>query len=111
MSEHEHDNRISALREEVTQLHRAVASHAVVDQAIGVVVAYAGLRPDTAWEVLREISQHCNIKLREVAEHLVRWPRLGELPARLRDALDTALTGRGATPVSVVAPPPGAARE
>ncbi|MEU6546897.1 ANTAR domain-containing protein [Streptomyces sp. NPDC046859] len=87
----ESDETIAALRAEVAQLQHAVFSHAIVDQAIGVVVAYGGVRPDTAWDVLKEISQHTNTKLREVAEHVVRWPHDGQLPKDLRDALTTAV--------------------
>ncbi|MEU3255405.1 ANTAR domain-containing protein [Streptomyces sp. NPDC006997] len=93
----EQDNRIdeiAALQEEIAQLRHAVVSHAVVDQAIGVVVAYGGVHPDHGWDVLREISQHTNTKLREVAEHLVQWPHCGWLPAGIRRCLDAALERR-----------------
>ncbi|WP_432133778.1 ANTAR domain-containing protein [Streptomyces sp. bgisy154] len=85
--------RNAALQEEVEQLKHAVVSHAVVDQAIGVVVAYGRLRPDCAWDVLREVSQHTNTKLREVAEHLVQWPRCGWLPPEIHRALTASLAG------------------
>ncbi|HZF91576.1 ANTAR domain-containing protein [Streptomyces sp.] len=83
--------RIIALQEEVEQLKHAVVSHAVVDQAIGVVIAYAGLPPEPAWDVLKEVSQHTNTKLREVAEHIVQWPRCAWLPPEIRQALDASL--------------------
>ncbi|QDQ09804.1 ANTAR domain-containing protein [Streptomyces spectabilis] len=86
--------RLAALQEEVAQLRRAVDSHAVVDQAIGIVMACGGTRPETAWELLREVSQNTNIKLREIAEHLVRWPRCGGLPEEVRLALGAALRRR-----------------
>lgn len=38
--------RILALQEEVEQLKEAVSSHAVVDQAIGVVVALGRITPE-----------------------------------------------------------------
>jgi len=87
----ESDETIAALREEVAQLQHAVLSHAIVDQAIGVVVAYGGVRPGTAWDVLKEVSQHTNTKLREVAEFVVRWPHEGQLPEDLRSALSAAV--------------------
>ncbi|MEU3983239.1 ANTAR domain-containing protein [Streptomyces sp. NPDC026672] len=93
----EQQNRIgevAVLREEIAQLRRALVSHAVVDQAIGVVVAYGGVRPGVAWDVLREVSQHTNIKLREVAEHLVQWPHCEWLPPEVRRSLDAALERR-----------------
>ncbi|MFF4152059.1 ANTAR domain-containing protein [Streptomyces sp. NPDC001651] len=88
----ESDETIAALREEVTQLQHAVLSHAIVDQAIGVVVAYGGVRPGTAWDVLKEVSQHTNTKLREVAELVVRWPHEGRLPEDVRTALTAAVS-------------------
>ncbi|MEU2332443.1 ANTAR domain-containing protein [Streptomyces sp. NPDC006654] len=89
-------DRIAALEEEVAQLRHAMTAHAVVDQAMGVVVAYARVGADTAWEILREVSQHTNTKLREIAEHVVQWPRCGWLPQEVRGALDTAVLRRAA---------------
>ncbi|QIJ60817.1 ANTAR domain-containing protein [Streptomyces sp. JB150] len=92
MLEQDHSvRRIIALHEEVEQLRRAVVSHAVIDQAIGVVIALGGLSSDTAWNVLKEVSQHTNIKLREVADHIVQWPRCEWLPPEIRQALNAAL--------------------
>ncbi|MEU9591636.1 ANTAR domain-containing protein [Streptomyces sp. NPDC048219] len=85
------DRTMCALQEEIRHLKRAVLSHAVVDQAIGVVVAHGRLTPETAWTVLKEVSQHTNTKLREVAEHLVRWPHSGRLPPRIDHALRSSL--------------------
>ncbi|MFG1663991.1 ANTAR domain-containing protein [Streptomyces sp. Y7] len=98
------DQTIAALQEEIAQLQHAVLSHAIVDQAIGVVIAYGGVRPETAWVVLKEVSQNTNTKLREVSEHIVRWPRTGRLPDELRHALTTAVTrassARGSEPTA-----------
>ncbi|MGW1065222.1 ANTAR domain-containing protein [Streptomyces aureus] len=44
---------VDALQAEIARLRHAVVSHAVVDQAIGVVVTYGGVPPEVAWEVLR----------------------------------------------------------
>ncbi|MET7732184.1 ANTAR domain-containing protein [Streptomyces sp. NPDC005402] len=84
--------KIEELQEEVAQLRQAVVSHAVVDQAIGVVIALSGLRPEQGWEVLKTVSQRTNTKLREVAQHIVRWPERGSLPPEIRPALRIALT-------------------
>jgi hypothetical protein len=84
--------KIEALEEEVAQLRQALVSHAVVDQAIGVVVALGGLRPEQGWEVLKTVSQRTNTKLRDVAGHVVRWPAHGSLPSHIRPALRLALT-------------------
>ncbi|MGW5658060.1 ANTAR domain-containing protein [Streptomyces humi] len=53
------------------QLRQAVTSHAVVDQAIGAVVACGRIPPEQAWHVLREVSQRTNTRLRTVAEHVL----------------------------------------
>ncbi|MEU6773711.1 ANTAR domain-containing protein [Streptomyces sp. NPDC046759] len=82
---------MAALQEEVAQLRWAVVSHAVVDQAIGVVITVGGLRPDQGWEVLKQVSQHTNVKLREVARHVVQWPASGRLPDDIRRALSAAV--------------------
>ncbi|WP_327328049.1 ANTAR domain-containing protein [Streptomyces sp. NBC_01210] len=62
---------VTALKEEVHQLHQAVRSHAVVDQAIGVLMTAARTDADQGFTVLREVSQHTNIKLHRVAELIV----------------------------------------
>lgn len=59
------------LEDENLQLKEAVRSHAVVDQAIGVILAVGQLTPDQGWDVLRSTSQNTNIKLRHVAELIV----------------------------------------
>ncbi|MGQ4365928.1 ANTAR domain-containing protein [Streptomyces sp. SAS_272] len=88
-----------ALQEEVEQLKEAVASHAVVDQAIGVVVALGRMTPDEGWAVLREVSQRTNVKLRGVAELILLWGRRGELPPDIRAELEDVLDRRGPTQV------------
>ncbi|MFI9809576.1 ANTAR domain-containing protein [Streptomyces sp. NPDC052301] len=85
-------NKIGELQNEIGQLHNAVVSHAVVDQAIGVVIAVGGLRPDQGFEILRQVSQTTNIKLRQVAEQIVDWTSSESLPDEIRHALDAALS-------------------
>ncbi|MEU6777244.1 ANTAR domain-containing protein [Streptomyces sp. NPDC046759] len=91
--------RISELEAEVDQLKEAVTSHAVVDQAIGMMVAWGRVAPDQGWEVLREVSQHTNIKLRSVAEMILVWGRRGEIPPDVRAELEDALDRYGPTEV------------
>ncbi|MEU6520484.1 ANTAR domain-containing protein [Streptomyces sp. NPDC046978] len=88
--------RLSEVKEleiEVAQLKQAVNSHAVIDQAIGVVVARGRITPDRAWDVLRETSMGTNIKLRHVAEMVVTWGVTGELVADIREELARRLNG------------------
>ncbi|MEU3829224.1 ANTAR domain-containing protein [Streptomyces sp. SID486] len=92
-------DRVAALQAEVDQLKQAMASHAVVDQAIGMIVALARVTPDRGWEVLKEVSQHTNIKLRHIAELILIWGRRGEIPADVRVALEDALDRLGPTQV------------
>ncbi|MGW0608112.1 ANTAR domain-containing protein [Streptomyces sp. NPDC002640] len=88
-------DRVFALQAEVAQLKEAVTSHAVVDQAIGSLVALARVTPDQGWAVLKEVSQHTNTKLRLVAETVLLWARTGDLPEEIRTALQQALERRG----------------
>ncbi|WAP57547.1 ANTAR domain-containing protein [Streptomyces sp. S465] len=83
--------KIASLEEEVGQLRQAVVSHAVIDQAIGVVITHGSLRPDQGWHILKTVSQHTNTKLREIAEQIVQWPHCGWLPESTRRALEAAL--------------------
>lgn len=84
-------DRIVELEQEVDQLKDAVASHAVVDQAIGMIVALRRVAPDQGWAVLQHVSQHTNIKLRNVAEFILIWARNGVMPTEIRVELEEAL--------------------
>ncbi|MFK4106288.1 ANTAR domain-containing protein [Streptomyces sp. NPDC019531] len=92
-------DRIFALQEEIDQLKEAVASHAVVDQAIGMVVALGRVTPDQGWEVLKDVSQHTNIKLRNVADLILIWGRSGAMPPVIRAELEEALDRYGPTQI------------
>ncbi|MFI2617941.1 ANTAR domain-containing protein [Streptomyces sp. NPDC018584] len=89
--------KVVELQRKVIQLEKAVESHATVDQAIGIVVALGKLTPDQAWTVLRETSQHTNMKLSRVADLVVAWGCAGELPDNVRRALDASLARARAT--------------
>jgi GAF domain-containing protein len=54
-----------------TQLRDALASRAVIDQAIGVIMNQRRISAERAFEILRETSQHQNRKLRDVAVAIV----------------------------------------
>jgi hypothetical protein len=82
---------ISDLRSEIRRLQEAVISHAVIDQAIGVVIAMGGLRPDQGIEVLTAVSRRTGMPLPEIAGYIVDWTATERLPGGLRQALDTAL--------------------
>ncbi|GAA2572225.1 MULTISPECIES: ANTAR domain-containing protein [Streptomyces] len=92
-------DRILQLEEEVQQLKDAVVSHAVVDQAIGMIVAIGRVSPDQGWTVLKEVSQHTNIKLRNIAEMILVWGRTGLMPAEVRAVLEDVLDRSGPTQI------------
>jgi GAF domain-containing protein len=63
------------------QLKESLASRSVIDRAIGIVMAQRRCAADTAFELLRELSQNQNRKLRDVASDLVSATS-GEPPGR-----------------------------
>jgi AmiR/NasT family two-component response regulator len=98
-------DRIAELQKQIDQLKEAMTSHAVVDQAIGMMVALGRVTPDQGWQVLKEVSQHTNIKLRNIAELILIWGRRGDIPPEIRAELEDALDRYGPTQV------PGTAEE
>ncbi|MWA08248.1 ANTAR domain-containing protein [Streptomyces sp. BA2] len=79
------------LRAANDQLQRALASRAVIDQAIGMVMVLAPCANGTARSLLVDVSQHSNVKLREVATALVATADGEALPEPLRNELRRAL--------------------
>lgn len=75
------------------RMTRAVATRQVIGQAQGILMERHKLTGDQAFAVLVRASQHNNIKLRDVAEKLVRS---GALPAHPGD--DAEATAPAATP-------------
>ena len=53
------------------QLRAALASRAVIDQALGIIMAQERFTAAQAFEILRAASQNRNVKLREVAASIV----------------------------------------
>jgi AmiR/NasT family two-component response regulator len=52
-------------------LREALESRDVIGQAKGILMARRGCTPEIAFEALRKVSQHRNIKLRDIAEQVV----------------------------------------
>ncbi len=52
-------------------LREALESRDVIGQAKGILMARRGCTPGAAFEALRKVSQHRNIKLRQIAEQVV----------------------------------------
>lgn len=82
---------VERLRTENEQLRQAIPAHAVVDQAIGVLTTLGQITPDDGFTVLREISQHTNIKLSQVAEEVLKHAQGAALPDVLLGELHAAL--------------------
>ncbi|OII64955.1 hypothetical protein BJP40_18335 [Streptomyces sp. CC53] len=96
---------VERLRSEIAQLEQAVESHAVIDQAMGVLMAVGSCSPAEAWDVLREASMRTNTKLRGVAALVLEWARTGNLPPALRKELESRLaTGTPVPPAGTPAP-------
>ncbi|MET8448262.1 ANTAR domain-containing protein [Streptomyces sp. NPDC005209] len=77
---------------ECDQLQQAVASHAIIEQAIGVVVVLGRIPPEEAWRALRDVSQRTNTKLRTVGEHVLAFALGRDLPEPERAELEKAIT-------------------
>lgn len=79
------------LRTRNKQLEQALASRAVIDQARGMVMALAPCSSERAWDVLVDVSQHSNVKLRDVAAALVATTENETLPEPVRRELRQGL--------------------
>ncbi len=100
VSADERAEEVERLRAENRQLQQALASHAVIDQAIGVLTVLGQIPPSDGFTVLRDVSQHTNIKLTEVAEEVLKHGQGAALPDVLLRELQAALVrnARGSRP-------------
>ncbi|AZM47842.1 antitermination regulator [Streptomyces sp. WAC 06738] len=89
---------VERLEAAYVDLEQATASHAVIDQAMGVVVAFGQIPPEEAWRVLRDVSQHTNTKLRVVAEDVLKFAQGTPLTKGERAELQRAVIRYGGTP-------------
>ncbi|MFJ6087825.1 ANTAR domain-containing protein [Streptomyces sp. NPDC092369] len=78
-------------------MEQALVSHAVIDQAIGALSVLGPLAPGDGFTVLREISQHTNTRLIDIAEQVLTHGQGAALPAVLQTELQAALA-RHTTP-------------
>ena len=58
-------------RARIAQLEEALESHAVVDQARGILMAVHRIDAEAAWGLLVRVSSHENIKVRTLAEAVI----------------------------------------
>lgn len=92
------DSEVGRLRAENEQLRRALDSRAVIDRAVGMVMALTPCPGEAAWAVLVRASQYGNVKLRDVAAALVASAAGRQLPADVHHALVRARRPRSARP-------------
>ncbi|WP_435279644.1 ANTAR domain-containing protein [Streptomyces sp. 1222.5] len=57
--------RVGRLEHETRQLKQALGSYAVIDQAIGVVIALGSLHPEQGFEVLRTVAQSTHVEMQD----------------------------------------------
>ncbi|MEA2509636.1 MAG: hypothetical protein QOG21_1718 [Actinomycetota bacterium] len=57
--------------QKVEQLEEGIRTRQVIGQAVGIVMATRHLNAEDAFEILKTISQHTNVKLKQVATGLV----------------------------------------
>lgn len=62
---------LAQARRKVTQLQTALTSRATIDQAIGIIRSRSGATAEEAFDSLKRISQRDNVKLNQVAQHVV----------------------------------------
>ncbi|MFD7662010.1 ANTAR domain-containing response regulator [Streptomyces sp. NPDC059788] len=85
------ESAVERLRAENAQLRRALDSRALIDQARGVLMATEACTAEQAWEILRQTSQHSNIKVREVAGEVVAGATGTTGPGPVRTQLRAAV--------------------
>ena len=86
--------RITELTEMSAQLEEALASRAVIDQALGVIMGGRRCTADEAFAVLRTVSQNSNVKLRDVAAGMVATVSGRPAPSTARFSPRPGPTGR-----------------
>ncbi|MGH3311093.1 MAG: ANTAR domain-containing protein, partial [Streptomyces sp.] len=77
------------------QIQAALESHAVVDQAVGMVRLAQSCDHETAWGIVKRLSQNTNTKLRTIAEAVIQLATDEEaapLPKDLHKVVQHALT-------------------
>lgn len=66
------------LRREIAQLRDKLATQPVIEQAKGMLMQTFGMDDEGAFDILRVMSQNCNVKVRALAHFIVEsWTRDG----------------------------------
>ena len=61
---------LEALEREVDGLKTALGSRTIIGKAMGVIIEREGVNETEAFEILKTMSQHTNVRLRDVAAKL-----------------------------------------
>lgn len=88
----------AALHREKEEFENAMESQPVIDMARGVLMATFTCSPEDAWEILMTVSQHANVKLREVAQAITAAAAGEPMPAVLQEQLASAVQTRRTRP-------------
>ena len=59
-----------ALEQEIDGLKAALGTRSVIGKALGIIIEREGVNETEAFEILKGMSQHSNVKLRDVAARL-----------------------------------------
>lgn len=62
---------VARMREVAAQLKEALNTRAIIDQALGIVMAQRRCTAREAFEILRQVSQDRNVKLHQLAASIV----------------------------------------
>jgi len=90
-----HDDMVTALQTEVSQLRTAMASRATIEQAKGILMLLTSCSEQVAFELLTHMSSHTHRKVRDVAQSITesatgRASLPDDVRAILRDACPPA---------------------
>jgi AmiR/NasT family two-component response regulator len=64
-----------ALEQEVDGLKVALGTRTIIGKALGVIMEREGVNETEAFEMLKRMSQHTNVKLRDVAVRVAKDPQ------------------------------------
>lgn len=78
-------------RDTADHLAKALESRAVIEQAKGILIERHKLTPDQAFQALTTVSMSRNVKVRDIAGHLVLTGELPLVRARPRRSADQAV--------------------
>ncbi|MEU5689336.1 ANTAR domain-containing protein [Streptomyces venezuelae] len=85
------DPAVVELRAEIARLRRAMGGRAVIDQALGMMMALVPCPRGEAGTLLTDVARHCGLSRREVAAALVATSEGSPFPEHLEQALRGAL--------------------